>query len=45
MEKMRHCALNFLVKTGNKRNLSSSLLLLAVMQCRKPPKSDDSPVP
>lgn len=28
MEKMHHCALNFLVKTGNKRNQSSSLLLL-----------------
>ena len=24
MEKMHHCALNFLVKTGNKRNRSSS---------------------
>ena len=28
MQKMRQCALNFLVKTGNKRNRSSSLLLL-----------------
>ena len=47
-KKMRQCALNFLVKTGNKRNRSSSLLLLvgffllrtkcAVMQCREPPK-------
>ena len=28
MQKMRQFALNFLVKTGNKRNRSSSLLLL-----------------
>ena len=28
MQKMRQCALNFLVKTGNKRNRSSSSLLL-----------------
>ena len=30
MQKMHQCALNFLVKTGNKRNRSSSLLLLVV---------------
>ena len=55
MQKMRQCALNFLVKTGNKRNQSSSLLLLVAgffsltnKMCsdamQRTPKSDDSPM-
>ena len=28
MQKMRQCALNFLVKTGNKRNRSSSFVIV-----------------
>lgn len=54
MQKMRQCALNFLVKTGNKRNRSSSLLLLVGFfslmnkMCsdamQRTPKRDDSPM-